>query len=58
MSAVCKAGAGPSGLAQLRAFKSAENKGERIPKEVYDTKSKTIGVVFRVIPGELEQIKR
>ena len=25
-------GAGPSGLAQLRAFKSAEEKGESIPE--------------------------
>ena len=31
---VCVIGAGPSGLAQLRAFESAEKKGETIPEVV------------------------
>ena len=31
---VCIIGAGPSGLAQLRAFESAERNGEKIPEIV------------------------
>jgi trimethylamine monooxygenase len=31
---VCIIGAGPSGIAQLRAFESAERNGEKIPEIV------------------------
>jgi trimethylamine monooxygenase len=39
-------GAGPSGLAQLRAFQSAKQKGESIPEIAFALKSRTIGEAY------------
>ncbi len=45
-------GAGPSGLAQLRAFKSAEEKGADVPEVVCFEKQSDWGG-YGTIPGEL-----
>ncbi len=44
-------GAGPSGLAQLRAFKSAEENGEVFLK-LFVLKSKITGEGYGIIAGE------
>ena len=50
---VCIIGAGPSGLAQLRAFESAERNGEKSQK-LFVMRNKKTGEVFGTIPGEQE----
>jgi len=45
-------GAGPSGLAQLRAFQSAQAKGADIPK-LCVLKNKTTGVAYGTTLGAL-----
>ncbi|MEM6305025.1 MAG: NAD(P)/FAD-dependent oxidoreductase [Pseudomonadota bacterium] len=44
---ICVIGAGPSGLAQLRAFKSAQDKGEEIPEIVCYEKQPDWGGLWR-----------
>ena len=43
-------GAGPSGLAQLRAFQSAKANGEEIP-EIVCFENNLTGVVYGIIHG-------
>lgn len=44
-------GAGPSGLAQLRAFQSAKAKGEDIPEVVCFEKQSNWGGLWNYTPG-------
>ena len=51
MTKVAIIGAGPCGLAQLRAFESAQKKNEKVP-EIVCLNDKKIGVEYGIIPGE------